>query len=61
MRRPAPPTAVPRAHRSGPAAQKLLLLKDLMKTGAGREMAEGRHRFMEQFLTQFHAECAGLA
>lgn len=39
--------------------QKLLLLKDLMKTPAGRARAEARHQFMLQFLDQFAAECRG--
>ncbi len=36
--------------------EKLLLLKDRMHTATGRQMAERRHAFMEQFLTQFFAE-----
>lgn len=36
--------------------EKLLLLKDLMNTATGREMAELRHRVMTQFLTDFFAE-----
>jgi uncharacterized protein len=39
--------------------QKLLLLKDMMKTKAGRACAEQRHAFMEQFLTQLYAEIDG--
>ncbi|CAL5229842.1 g13251 [Coccomyxa viridis] len=36
--------------------EKLLKLKDMMKTGAGRRMAEHRHDVMEQFLDEFHRE-----
>jgi len=39
--------------------EKLLLLKDLMRTEKGREMAEQRHEYMEGFLEQFYAEWAG--
>ena len=38
---------------------KLLKLKGLMKTDAGRRAAEGRHVFMEAFLTQLRAEWNG--
>ncbi|MER1985067.1 MAG: HD domain-containing protein [Solibacillus sp.] len=41
--------------------EKLLLLKDLMVTPKGREMAEGRHVFMEQFLQQLKQERDGIA
>lgn len=41
--------------------QKLLLLKDMMKTKAGRATAEKRHKFMEAYLEQFHAEWRGEA
>ena len=39
--------------------EKLLLLKDMMTTSAGREMAEERHRFTEEFLKRFLEEWNG--
>lgn len=39
--------------------EKLLLLKDRMKTATGRRLAEERHRFLEVFLAQFFAEWNG--
>lgn len=36
--------------------EKLLLLKDKMKTDSGRKVAEQRHQFMVMFLEQFYAE-----
>lgn len=41
--------------------EKLLRLRGLMRTGAGRAAAEGRHAHMESFLRQFHAEWRGEA
>ena len=39
--------------------EKLLLLKDLMHTEAGKRIAEERHRYMEGFLSQFYSEWQG--
>ena len=39
--------------------EKLLLLKDKMNTKTGRQIAENRHQYMEQFLGQFYAEWNG--
>ena len=41
--------------------EKLLLLRGLMRTGAGRAMAERRHAVMAQFLEHFDAEVKGEA
>lgn len=37
--------------------EKLLLLRDKMKTETGRRLAQQRHQFMEDFLDQFYKEC----
>ncbi|RZL49930.1 MAG: HD domain-containing protein [Pedobacter sp.] len=39
--------------------EKLLLLKDLMKTETGKAMATKRHQFMIDYLDQFYAEWDG--
>ena len=39
--------------------EKLLLLKDLMNTQTGKQMALQRHQFMELYLNQFFAEWNG--
>lgn len=39
--------------------EKLLLLKDLMNTDTGREIAENRHEYMVGFLDQFLSEARG--
>ena len=39
--------------------EKLLRLRDLMNTTEGRRLAEQRHRYMEAFLDEFHAEWRG--
>ncbi len=36
--------------------EKLLLLKNLLNTDSAKKLAENRHGYMEDFLTQFYAE-----
>ena len=40
--------------------EKLLKLKELMNTDYGRELAKGRHTFLEMYLEQFYEEWEGL-
>jgi len=53
------------AYRAGTGAttnhfhEKLFLLRDRMHTAAARRVAEGRHRFMEEYLARFRAEWEG--
>jgi uncharacterized protein len=37
--------------------EKLLLLKNKMNTETGKQLAQQRHNFMEQYLQQFYMEC----
>lgn len=39
--------------------EKLLQLKELMNTQTARSLAQGRHRFLEQYLEQFYTEWDG--
>jgi uncharacterized protein len=39
--------------------EKLLLLKDKMYTKTGQQLAEHRHKYLEDFLEEFHAEWEG--
>lgn len=41
--------------------EKLLRLKELMKTDAGRRRAEKRHKLMVEYLQAFQDECEGRA
>lgn len=39
--------------------EKLLMLKDKMNTPTGKKIAEARHQYMQDFLSQFYAEWNG--
>lgn len=39
--------------------EKLFKLRGMMKTNAGKRIAEERHAFMEQFVAQFYKEISG--
>lgn len=39
--------------------EKLLLLKDRMNTTSGRAMAQHRHKYMEEYLSEFYLEWKG--
>ena len=39
--------------------EKLLLLKNKMNTETGKKIAQQRHYFMEEFLTQLYGEWEG--
>lgn len=41
--------------------EKLLLLKDLMHTETGKNMAQSRHKYMETYLEEFYKEWEGKA
>lgn len=54
-----PPQSSNSNHTIGHFYEKLLLIKGLMNTQTGREMADGRHDYMVNFLDEFYKEWEG--
>ncbi|KAF0697987.1 Aste57867_11369 [Aphanomyces stellatus] len=53
------------ANKNGPTInhfyEKLFKLKDMMKTGTGRRLAQDRHDYMVGFVDKIFSECAGFS